>query len=76
MSNHTATHPLLLGILEAAALARVSRSFLYERLADGSISSVKAGRRRLVVAFSLNQWVTSLPIIPLKQTPSKEAIDA
>jgi excisionase family DNA binding protein len=59
--------PVLLGILEAASLARVSRSFLYERLASGEIESRKAGRRRLVVAASLNQWMSSLPIIALKQ---------
>lgn len=60
--------PILLGILEAAALARVSRSFLYERLASGEIESRKAGRRRLVVAASLNQWMSNLPVIALKHT--------
>jgi excisionase family DNA binding protein len=76
MTTNLVTHPLLLGILEAAALAGVSRSFLYERLADGSISSVKAGRRRLVIASSLNQWVASLPIVASKQAPSKGAVSA
>ena len=60
--------PILLGILEAAALARVSRSFLYERLASGEIESRKAGRRRLVLAASLNQWMSNLPTVALKQT--------
>lgn len=59
--------PILLGIFEAAALARVSRSFLYERLASGEIESRKAGRRRLVVAASLNRWITNLPVVALKQ---------
>jgi excisionase family DNA binding protein len=63
--------PILLGILEAAALAGVSRSFMYERLADGSIESRKAGRRRLVVASSLSYWIANLPVIVLKQTPAK-----
>jgi excisionase family DNA binding protein len=60
--------PVLLGILESAALAGVSRSFLYERLASGEIESRKAGRRRLVAAASLNQWMANLPVIALKQS--------
>jgi excisionase family DNA binding protein len=76
MSTHLENPPVLLGILEAAALARVSRSFLYERLADGSIESRKAGRRRLVVSSSLNHWMTNLPVVALKQAPSKEAASA
>ena len=68
--------PVLLGIVEAASIAGVSRSFLYERLADGSIDSRKAGRRRLVVSSSLTNWMNNLPIIALKQAPAKEAIDA
>jgi excisionase family DNA binding protein len=59
--------PVLIGILEAAALAGVSRSFIYERLAEGSIESRKAGRRRLVIASSLNEWINNLPILALKQ---------
>jgi excisionase family DNA binding protein len=52
-----------------AALARtgIGRSFLYERLADGSIRSVKAGRRRLVDVASLTTWANSLPQFPLNQ---------
>ena len=60
--------PILLGILEAAALAGISRSFMYERLADGSIASRKAGRRRLIVSSSLYQWINDLPTAPLKGT--------
>ena len=68
MNTPVENQPVLFGILEAAALARVSRSFLYERLASGEIESRKAGRRRLVVAASLNQWMNNLPIIALKQS--------
>lgn len=60
--------PVLLGILEAAAFARVSRSFIYLRLASGEIESRKAGRRRLVVAASLNLWMANLPVVALKHT--------
>ena len=66
------TQPMLLGILEAAALAGVSRSFLYERLASGEIESRKAGRRRLVIASSLWRWMDNLPIVALKQGPAIE----
>jgi excisionase family DNA binding protein len=58
---------LLISIPQALARVNVARSYLYERLADGSIRSVKAGRRRLVDVASLNQWAASLPESQLKQ---------
>lgn len=59
---------ILIGIPEAISRTNIGRSFLYQRLADGSIRSVKAGRRRLVDVASLNQWAASLPESQLKQS--------
>jgi excisionase family DNA binding protein len=59
---------LLLTIPEAMKRSGVGRSFIYERLAEGSIRSVKAGRRRLIDAASLTAWAQSLPTQALKQT--------
>lgn len=60
--------PLLISIPEACARCGLGRSFLYERLAEGSIRSVKAGRRRLVDVASLQAWCESLPEYQLKST--------
>jgi excisionase family DNA binding protein len=60
---------ILCTIPEALARTGIGRSFLYERLADGSIRSVKAGKRRLVDVVSLATWAASLPESPLKQMP-------
>jgi hypothetical protein len=35
-------------------------------MADGSVRSVKASKRRLVIVESLDQWAASLPESPLK----------
>jgi excisionase family DNA binding protein len=59
---------LLIGIPEALARTGVGRSFFYLRLQDGSIRSVKAGRRRLVDAASLARWAATLPTSDLKQS--------
>lgn len=58
----------LITIPEALSRTGIGRSFLYERLADGSIRSVKAGRRRLVDVASLTAWAASLPEPQLKQS--------
>jgi excisionase family DNA binding protein len=58
---------LLCSIPDALARTGLGRSFLYERLADGSIRSVKAGKRRLVDVASLTAWAASLPESQLKQ---------
>ena len=59
---------LLCTVPEAASMASVSRSFIYERLAEGAIRSVKAGKRRLVDVASLTAWTASLPTSVLKVT--------
>lgn len=64
---------LLIGVPEAMAQVGIGRSFLYERLADGSIRSVKAGRRRLVDAASLREWAASLPEQGLKKPAKGDA---
>jgi len=60
------TDALLITIPDALSRTGVGRSFLYERLAEGSIRSVKAGRRRLVDVASLTAWAASLPESQLK----------
>ncbi len=62
------TPSLLTSIPKTCERAGIGRSFMYERLTDGSIRSVKAGRRRLVDVASLDQWVANLPESPLKST--------
>ena len=53
--------PILITIEQALQIVAIGRSFLYERLADGSIRSVRAGRRRLVDVASLQAWAANLP---------------
>jgi excisionase family DNA binding protein len=65
--------PLLCTIPEAQARTGLGRSFIYERLADGSIRSVKAGRRRLIDVASLTSWATSLPESKLQLVPKGDA---
>lgn len=62
---------ILISIPEALARTGIGRSFLYERLADGSVRSVKAGRRRLVDAASLQAWAAALPEEGLKHADRK-----
>jgi excisionase family DNA binding protein len=62
------SHAILISIPEALARTGIGRSFLYQRLADGSIESRRAGRRRLIIAASLTAWANNLPESQLKQT--------
>jgi excisionase family DNA binding protein len=57
---------ILCSISDALVIAGVSRSFLYERLGDGSIRAVKAGRKTLVDVSSLTEWAASLPSATFK----------
>lgn len=49
----------------------ISRTFLYERLADGSIRAVKAGAKTLIDVQSLTAWAASLPTATFKPVGRK-----
>jgi len=51
---------LLLGIPQAAEAIGCGRSYLYELIGEGRIETVKLGKRRLVVAESVQAFVASL----------------
>ena len=54
-----AVHPLYVSIPQAATMAGISRSFLYETLSANGIRSIKVGRRRLVEVESIKHWQAS-----------------
>ena len=53
---------LLLSVVEASEVLRVSRAFLYTLLASGSVPSVKVGRRRLIRWVDLVDFVDKLEV--------------
>jgi excisionase family DNA binding protein len=48
---------LLLTVLEAARLLRVSRNLAYELVAQGRLPHIRLGRRVLVPRHGLEQWI-------------------
>lgn len=46
----------LLSVDEAADLAGIGRSLLYDQIAAGRLRSIKCGRRRLIPAGALDEW--------------------
>jgi excisionase family DNA binding protein len=52
------TEPITITIGEAIRLSSLGRSFIYEKLSDGSIESVKASKRRLILFSSFKSWLT------------------
>jgi len=63
---------ILISIPEAARRLSCGRSLLYELMGAGSVHSVKLGKRRLVLAASLEAFAASLPESPLKQAAVTE----
>ena len=54
--------PLVLGVKDAAAYIGLSKSRLYELLADQSIQAKKLGARTVIPVASLRAFVDSAPL--------------
>jgi excisionase family DNA binding protein len=53
---------LLISIEEAASILGIGRTLTFELIMQGKVSSVKIGRRRLVVRQELDEFVRELSI--------------
>jgi excisionase family DNA binding protein len=53
--------PMVLGVREAASFIGLSKSRLYELIADGTIDARKLGARTLVPVASLRAFVENAP---------------
>jgi excisionase family DNA binding protein len=59
--------PLGLSIAQAVRASGVGRTTLYEEIKAGRLRAVKRGRRTLILADDLKQWLGALPTLKTEQ---------
>ena len=73
--HNKSTEKLAYSVKDALAATSVSRSLLYEEMAAGRLKSFHVGRRRLISARALSEWLQHFQSAPPQtlngQTPPK-----
>ena len=54
---------LAYSVTESCVAAGIGRTHLYELIARGELRAVKVGRRTLILAADLDEWLQGLPSI-------------
>ena len=57
-------------IAEATEAAATGKTALYEALGSGELPAHKRGRRTLILAADLRDWLQRLPALELKRSPN------
>jgi excisionase family DNA binding protein len=65
--------PLAYTISEACVVARAGRTSLYQAIRDGALTARKRGRKTLILADDLREWIERLPTIEAKTARDRAA---
>jgi excisionase family DNA binding protein len=61
---NSTVEPIAVSPAEAARLAGIGRTTIYAAISSGELSSLKLGKRRLIVVAALRAWLQAHEVAP------------
>jgi excisionase family DNA binding protein len=58
--NTALNERITISVDEAISATGIGKTMLYELLGDGSIRSIKVGKKRLIILESIHEWIANM----------------
>lgn len=63
---------ITISVDEAMSAIGVGKTLLYELLNDGSLRSIKVGKKRLVIVESIHEWIANMESYDIGNLSNKQ----
>ncbi|WP_433965128.1 excisionase family DNA-binding protein [Tunturiibacter gelidiferens] len=63
---------ITISVIEAMSATGIGKTMMYELLNDGSLRSIKIGKKRLIIVESIHEWIEAMESYDIGNLSNKQ----